>query len=144
MNTQPLIEIYHEQSPHKFTTPELEVLRGGWQKVACHLSEIGEGEIAQLLLIEISLLPDASMAEVHGEFLADPTPTDVITFEHGELLIGVEVAQRQAKEYEHEFFREVALYGIHGMLHLSGFDDQTQSQFESMKARQEELLALCF
>ncbi|MEN8849542.1 MAG: rRNA maturation RNase YbeY [Akkermansiaceae bacterium] len=141
MSVAPVIEIYAEQSPYDVDLAKLQI---GWEKTAALLAEIGVGEIAVLELIEISLLGDPEMAQVHGEFLADPTPTDVITFEHGELLIGVEVALRQAREYEYDLFREVALYGIHGMLHLSGFDDHQELDFERMRERQEELLAVYF
>ena len=144
MSIPPLIEIYAEKSPYDFEVTDLDSLQACWEKVATLLFEIGVGEIAALPLIEISLLPDSSMAEVHAKFLSDPTPTDVITFEHGELLIGIEVAQCQAKEYEQDFLKEVALYGIHGMLHLSGYDDQMIADFKRMKARQEELLELYF
>ena len=141
MSGAPVIEIYADRSPHDL---DLAVLQSGWEKAAALLAEIGVGEIASLPLIEIALLDDSAMSQVHAEFLNDPTTTDVITFEHGELLIGVEVAIRQAHEYQHHFFREVALYGIHGMLHLAGFDDRERADFERMKERQEELLALCF
>ena len=102
------------------------------------------GEIAGLDVLEITLLDDDEMSRLHGEFLGDASPTDVITFEHGELLIGVEVAARQAVEFGSEADREVALYGVHGMLHLSGFDDRSSRDAKEMAVRQEEVLAACF
>jgi probable rRNA maturation factor len=84
------------------------------------------------------------MARLHGEFLNDATTTDVITFEHGELLIGVEVAARQAGEFGSLADREIALYGIHGMLHLAGFDDRSSTDAKEMAVRQEEVLSECF
>lgn len=108
------------------------------------LQEIGQGTITGLEGIEVSLLDDAEMAEVHREFLHDATPTDVITFEHGELLIGVETAERQAGEFGTRPDHEIALYGIHGMLHLSGYDDRTPEDAKRMAGRQEELFARVF
>ncbi len=108
------------------------------------LREIGTGEIAELESLEISLLDNGEMARIHGEFLKDATPTDVITFEHGELLIGVEVAEKQAVEYGTSADRELALYGIHGMLHLAGFDDRDPRDAKIMSQRQEELLLTVF
>jgi len=90
------------------------------------------------------LLDDGEMARLHGEFLGDANATDVITFEHGELLIGVEVAGRQAEEFGSEVDREIALYGIHGMLHLSGYDDIDVDDANQMALRQKELLDQCF
>ena len=98
--------------------------------------------------IEISLLGEAAIARVHGEFLDDPTPTDVITFEHGEILIGVPIAAANARKFHHPVVYEVALCAIHGLLHLLGYDDLTEQERVIMHARQEEILkaavkALC-
>jgi probable rRNA maturation factor len=90
--------------------------------------------------VEITLLGEAAIAKVHGEFLEDPTPTDVITFEHGEILIGVPIAAANAKKFRHPADHEVALCAIHGLLHLLGFDDLTGSERVIMHARQDEIL----
>ena len=58
--------------------------------------------------LEITLLGESAIAKVHGEFLEDPTPTDVITFEHGEILIGVPIAATNAKKFRHPADHEVA------------------------------------
>lgn len=91
--------------------------------------------------IEITLLGDAAIAKVHKEFLNDPTPTDVITFEHGEILIGVPIAAANAKKFHHPIDHEVALCAIHGLLHLLGYDDLTEKERLVMHARQAEILA---
>ena len=70
--------------------------------------------------VEITLLGEAAIAKVHGEFLEDPTPTDVITFEHGEILIGVPITAANARKFRHPADHEVALCVIHGLLHLLG------------------------
>jgi probable rRNA maturation factor len=90
--------------------------------------------------VEIALLGEAAIAKVHGEFLDDPTPTDVITFEHGEILIGVPIAAANARKFRHPADHEVALCAIHGLLHLLGYDDLTEKEKVIMHARQEEIL----
>jgi probable rRNA maturation factor len=90
--------------------------------------------------VEITLLGEAAIAKVHGEFLDDPTPTDVITFEHGEILIGVPIAAANARKFRHPADHEVALCVIHGLLHLLGYDDLTEKEKVIMHARQEEIL----
>ena len=90
--------------------------------------------------VEITLLGEAAIAKVHGEFLDDPTPTDVITFEHGEILIGVPIAAANARKFRHPSDHEVALCAIHGLLHLLGYDDLTEKEKVIMHARQEEIL----
>ena len=90
--------------------------------------------------VEITLLGEAAIAKVHGEFMDDPTPTDVITFEYGEILIGVPVAAANARKFRHPVDHEVALCAIHGLLHLLGFDDLTEPERVIMHARQDEIL----
>ena len=90
--------------------------------------------------VEITLLGEAAIVKVHAEFLDDPTPTDVITFEHGEILICVPVAAANARKLRHPVGHEVALCAIHGLLHLLGYDDLTEKERVIMHARQEEIL----
>lgn len=92
--------------------------------------------------VEITLLGEAAIAKVHGEFLEDPTPTDVITFEHGEILIGVPIAAANARKFRHPADHEVALCAIHGLLHLLGYDDLIEKEKVIMHARQEEILKM--
>jgi len=138
------LEVFSRIEASVLTEVFLSRLLECWGAVADQLQVIGVGEIAHFSEMEITLLDDSEMARIHGEFLDDPTPTDVITFDHGELLIGVETAARQAKEFESSQAREIALYGIHGMLHLSGFDDRSSDDAKLMAARQFELLAQFF
>jgi rRNA maturation RNase YbeY len=39
--------------------------------------------------------------------------------------------------------REVQLYIVHGLLHLHGFDDRTQSEARKMRRTQEKILRDC-
>ncbi len=96
--------------------------------------------LASLQEIEVTLVNDADMARVHGDFLDDPTPTDVITFHHGEILISVETAMRQGLEHGQSLDHEVALYLIHGLLHLAGWDDHTADEASEMAERQGRIL----
>lgn len=139
-----MVEVYRRSRCCKISKDFELVLEGGWNQVFRLLVETGVGEIVGFERLEVSLVDDDEMAEVHREFLGDATPTDVITFEHGEILIGVETAIRQAEEFRTSPDREVALYGIHGMLHLAGFDDREVGEAEVMARRQDELLEVFF
>lgn len=80
--------------------------------------------------LSIALLSSREMGEVHGQFLHDPSPTDVITFEGdrmaesaGEICVCPEIAREFAVTHDKDFETELALYIVHGYLHLSGEDD---------------------
>ncbi|MFM7183109.1 MAG: rRNA maturation RNase YbeY [Verrucomicrobiales bacterium] len=98
------------------------------------LEELGE--------VEISLVDDSTIARVHMDFMGVPGATDVITFQHGEIVISLDTAARVADELGRTIAEEVLLYCIHGLLHLQGYDDTTADARAAMSARQEELLAL--
>jgi len=90
--------------------------------------------------IEISLVTDEEIAQVHADFLYDPTPTDVITFHHGEILVSLDTAKRQSIEHDESYDREVVLYMIHGLLHLGGWDDHEPNEREAMHELQSRIL----
>lgn len=77
---------------------------------------------------------------MHRDFFNDDTPTDVITFPYGEILVCPEIARQQGKRWKHSTEIETLLYGIHGMLHLAGFDDIQDRDFEKMRLTQEKVL----
>mgnify|MGYP005841821321 CR=1 FL=1 len=139
-----MVEVFQRCRSREIPDAFLTVLAEGWTSVFEQLQRAGRGIVCELEEIEVSLLDDDEMARVHGEFLDDPTPTDVITFDHGELLIGVETAGRQALEYRGSLEAEIALYGIHGLLHLSGFDDREKSEAQVMEERQDEIFREVF
>lgn len=97
-------------------------------------------DLAGVEEIEISLVSDEVIAGVHGEFMDDPTPTDVITFQHGEILISIDTARREAPLHGHTVAEETLLYLIHGLLHLNGHTDLKEPDRLVMHEVQEEIL----
>ena len=75
--------------------------------------------------VEISVVDDDVIRDVHARFLNDPTVTDVITFPHGdgmgEIIVSYDTAIRQASEFNEPVFRELFRYMVHGLLHLHGY-----------------------
>jgi len=93
-------------------------------------------------LSEISfvLFSDARQAALHDEFMGDPNPTDVITFQHGEIVISAETARREARQRDLPLPAEVARYAVHGLLHLAGWSDAEAGAASEMRAMQEKIL----
>ena len=64
--------------------------------------------------VEISIVDDDSIRDVHARFLDDPSETDVITFPHGdglgEIVVSYDTAVRQAVEYNEPVCRELFRY----------------------------------
>lgn len=105
--------------------------------------KVDEASIQALDEIEITLLTDDEIARVHEEFLNDATPTDVITFCHGEILISLDTAQRQALVHGQSIAAETGLYLVHGLLHLMGWDDHDEVEAARMAELQASILNSC-
>lgn len=98
--------------------------------------------------LSIVFVDDPAIATLHAQFMDDPSPTDVITFpaapkmhSAGEIIISVDHARSRAQELNLPFARELALYLVHGWLHLVGFDDHSDLDREKMRAAEKTLLS---
>src|SRR5438132_7925393 len=100
-------------------------------------------DLTRLREVFIWLISDRRMALLHRQFLGKTGPTDVLTFQHGEIFISVQTARRHARAFGNSLIRELELYMIHGLLHLHGFDDQTSGEARKMGAAQEKVLRIC-
>lgn len=108
--------------------------------------------------LSIVFLTDPALAKLHAEFLDDPSPTDVITFAGspalgtaGEICVSADAAIRHvatsdppaARPRQDEVFsRELALYVVHGWLHLAGFDDLVPAKKRVMRRAEAKALAV--
>lgn len=102
-----------------------------------------EGEGIREAEISLAFVDNPTIHRLNKQFLDHDEPTDVLTFPLsegkkliGEVVVGVEVAAAEAKHRGHDVHDELALYVIHGLLHLCGFDDHTDKQIERMRARE--------
>jgi len=98
--------------------------------------------------LSIVFVGDRALAAMHGRWLGDERPTDVISFDldgagdgpAGELYISVERAAALAAQRQLRLERELALYIVHGCLHLCGFDDRRAQQRRAMRRAEREVL----
>jgi probable rRNA maturation factor len=88
----------------------------------------------------VAIVDDATSDQVHRDFMDIEGPTDVITFHHGEIVIGAQVAERQAAEYDEPLAREILRYLVHGLLHLAGHEDEKSTDRATMEAAQETIV----
>jgi probable rRNA maturation factor len=99
--------------------------------------------------LSVVFVDDATIAQVHADFMHDPTPTDVITFpanqameSAGEIIVSVDHAMARAQELDIPFTRELSLYLIHGWLHLAGYDDRNEIDRVAMRAAELQALQI--
>jgi probable rRNA maturation factor len=95
--------------------------------------------------LSIVLVSDTAMARLNLQYHATPGPTDVLTFDygegHGELIICVDQAVAHARQFRTTPSRELALYLVHGILHLLGYDDRWPTARRRMRAAERRWMA---
>ncbi len=101
----------------------------------------------------VIVVNNAYIRELNKTYRGIDRETDVISFALeddktfnpegrilGDIYISIEKAHSQAEEYGHSFLREFCFLGVHGMLHLLGYDHMDKKEEEIMFSLQEEIL----
>jgi probable rRNA maturation factor len=100
--------------------------------------------------ISIALVDQATIHALNRTHLGHDWPTDVISFPFsnpddpdltGELVVSAELALTTARELGVEPSHELALYIVHGLLHLCGYRDSLERDARRMRRREHEILA---
>ena len=122
------------------------------------LSEEGYPESTELAILLVS---EQEMAGYNQRFLERDGPTDVLAFPvesllpgvvpdidphgpplvAGDIIISPRYVERQAGSFGVGFDDEMALMVTHGVLHLLGYDHETDSEAEHMEQRERDVLA---
>ncbi len=106
--------------------------------------------------VSLTFVDDAAIRLLNREHRGKDRPTDVLSFPQwdpgddlppsplpiplGDIVISVEMAERQATEYGHGVEREIGFLMAHGLLHLLGLDHETPEEEAVMRERQRSLL----
>jgi probable rRNA maturation factor len=114
-------------------------------RTVLHEEGISEAEIS------LAFVDNATIHQLNKRYLSHDEPTDVLSFPlsepgakklAGELVVGAEVAQAEAKNRSHDVQAELALYVIHGLLHLCRYDDKSPPAAQEMRERERRYLRL--
>lgn len=134
-----------------------------WSRDAEALIERAAGTVlrqekAPACEVSIFLTDDEGIRELNHRYRQQDAPTDVLSFPMddaapldeaveqggpvllGDIVISLERARVQAAEYGHSPERELAFLVVHGVLHLLGFDHETDAQRRVMRAKEEAAL----
>ena len=139
----PKIEIYLNTESTWVTEAWLKSCRKALQQMLPQLLQAPKGPdhvLSTLDMVEISVVDDETIADIHGEFLDDPTPTDVITFTYGEIIVSCDTAESYAHQHNLSREEELFRYMVHGLTHLHGYLDYQPEDREALFAVQEPLV----
>ena len=93
--------------------------------------------------IEVVFLDDRAMRVLNKRYKGRDRTTDVLSFDLGrtvEVIISLDKARENSKAFGSNFVDEVVLYLIHGILHLSGYDDESPGERLRMSRKELALL----
>lgn len=101
--------------------------------------------------VSIALVDDPAIHTLNRQYLQHDYATDVLSFVleqsedvlEGEVIVSSDTAVAQAAHYHWNPTDELLLYVIHGLLHLVGFDDQTDTLREEMRCAEQVYLKQC-
>lgn len=110
------------------------------------------------LEVSVVLTDNEHIKTINNLYRKVNTPTDVLSFAMrdsseenfatlpesvellGDIVISLEMAKEQAKDYGHSFEREVGFLVAHGIFHLLGYDHMVESERNIMRKREEDVL----
>ena len=109
--------------------------------------------------VSVTFTDNEGIRAINSEFRGIDAPTDVLSFpltdyeevdfpvadeptsSLGDIVLSLERADEQAREFGHSFEREVAFLTVHSMLHLLGYDHiNSEEEDAEMRRRQREIL----
>jgi probable rRNA maturation factor len=108
--------------------------------------------------VSLVLTDDAAIAALNRAFRGVAAPTDVLSFPQleaagrapavptdaplplGDIVVSLQRAEAQARDYGHSRARELGFLLVHGLLHLLGYDHETPVEAATMEARQADIL----
>ena len=131
------------------TDHEIPLTRSVFEKI---LKELSSREELSFSLLEVVFVDEAEIIRINKDYLDHDYVTDIITFRYDE---GEDYAHiegtlfccspriiEQAEEFGSKPNEEFLRVFIHGLLHLSGYDDKSEEEQKEMTAKENSYLEL--
>ncbi len=107
------------------------------------LKTVSESEVRRLGDVSVVFCSDPYILDMNLKYLGHDYFTDIITFDYcqgdvlsGDLFISVDTVRENALFYGSSFEEEIHRVIVHGLLHLVGYDDQTDEQKKVMRSKE--------
>jgi probable rRNA maturation factor len=104
----------------------------------------------KLSSLNVIFCSDVYLSEINQQYLKHDTFTDIITFDlsstqddiEGEIYISIDRVIENALLFGSDFDTELCRVIIHGVLHLSGYNDKTSLEKSVMRKKEDASLSL--
>jgi len=130
-----MVSIQYEDTEILDVDPEFFIswLNGVCEKEGCELGEIG-----------VVFCSDAYILDANKQYLNHDFYTDIITFDYregdlvsGDLLISVDRVKENAGDLQVEWVSELNRVVVHGVLHIIGYKDKSESEEKLMREKED-------
>ncbi|HOJ92266.1 MAG TPA: rRNA maturation RNase YbeY [Dictyoglomaceae bacterium] len=130
-----------------------EVSKKEEEKIKNFLKEVfkKKGLIPNKYDISVVMVDDEKIKELNSKYRGKDSPTDVLSFSLGkdtkgrivgEIYISLETVKQQAEENNKSLLDEIAFLALHGVLHILGYDHETDEDYEVMEKEASKLFSL--
>lgn len=113
------------------------------------LDEVAELEKKKIGDINLIFTSDKYLLKVNQDYLDHDYYTDIITFDYseddfvsGDLFISVDRVKENADTSKVSFLNELNRVVVHGVLHLCGYKDKSESEEQLMRQKENQMLRL--
>jgi len=113
------------------------------------LAETCQGEGFTINELNYIFCDDSYLLKINQDYLQHDYLTDIITFDYvlgknisGDLYISIDRVKDNAEEFNVTFENELKRVMVHGVLHLMGYSDKTDTATVEMRAKEEEKIKL--
>ncbi len=101
--------------------------------------------------VSVIFCSDSYLLKINKDFLQHDYFTDIITFNYnelnnlsGDIFISLDTVKSNSLAFNTSFENELLRVIIHGVLHLLGFNDKTDSESIIMRSKEDESLKLYY
>lgn len=120
-------------------------------RVEATLRRALEGEGFTVHYLGVVLTDRATVHDLNRTYLDHDYPTDVVSFSldeeataqrvvDGEVYVDLDMAAERAPEFGTDYETEAVRYALHGLLHLTGYDDASDADREAMRRLEDRYL----
>ena len=146
--------IINQQNKVNYTRELQQVIKKVANTVA-RTVKLAKNTEASILIVDNNYIQELNLI-----YRGQNTPTDVLSFAMnelgedepdidfsgevnvlGDIVISLEKALEQSQEYGHSLERELGYLVVHGMLHLLGYDHETEAERKLMRALEEKIMS---
>ena len=134
------LQIFYDNTPYRFR---------GWRKVKTLVNEIIKSAGKITGVISFIITSDGYLRNLNNQFLNHDYFTDVISFNYnsenniaGEIYISEDTVRRNSLDYNVDLNNEMLRVMIHGVLHLVGYDDKTDTEAKEMRRLEDKWITM--